>query len=314
MLDVTPIAVTHDGRFHADDVLAAAVLRCVHPGIVFVRTRNAEAIAAADIVFDVGAVYDPEARRYDHHQRERPHRPDGTPFSAFGLVWLHHGREFLSKAGAAEADVEVVWDAIDRSLVISVDRTDNGVREPVAGDMAFLVGEMNPVWDAGGGADLENAAFGDAVRFASAVLARAADHAFARVRAGALLSKAAKDRADPRILVLDDPLPWHDTIHEPEFDDTLFVVHPSRDGASWHCVCVPPSPGSFAQRLPLPTAWRALRDGDLAKVTGVADAIYCHASGFVCGAASRGSAIALAKRATGQVPTPEDASGPAPAP
>ncbi|MFC7611862.1 MYG1 family protein [Teichococcus aestuarii] len=43
------------------------------------RTRDAAIIAAADIVWDVGARYDAEARRFDHHQRGAPTRADGTP-------------------------------------------------------------------------------------------------------------------------------------------------------------------------------------------------------------------------------------------
>jgi uncharacterized UPF0160 family protein len=34
-----------------------------------VRSRDPEVLAALDIVIDVGAVYDPENNRFDHHQR-----------------------------------------------------------------------------------------------------------------------------------------------------------------------------------------------------------------------------------------------------
>ena len=45
-------------------------------------------VAAADIAWDVGAVYDPAAGRFDHHQRGA--REDGMPYSAARLVWRHH--------------------------------------------------------------------------------------------------------------------------------------------------------------------------------------------------------------------------------
>ena len=46
------------------------------------QTRKADLIEAADIVWDVGGLFDAESRRFDHHQRGAPVREDGTPFSS----------------------------------------------------------------------------------------------------------------------------------------------------------------------------------------------------------------------------------------
>ena len=54
-------ALSHSGKFHADDVLAWSLLCHFHPnGHAFKlnRTRD-ENIIEADIVFDVGGIYDP---------------------------------------------------------------------------------------------------------------------------------------------------------------------------------------------------------------------------------------------------------------
>jgi uncharacterized UPF0160 family protein len=75
----------------------------------------------------------------------------------------------------------------------------------------------------------------------------------------------------------------------------LYVVRPAGNG--WTVSAVPPERGSFGQRQPLPEAWAGLRDGELAQVTGVADASFCHPARFVCGAQSREGAVALARRA-----------------
>ena len=53
-------AVTHNGIFHADDIFSAAILLKVFPDISIYRTRDQDQIDKADIVFDVGHVYDPE--------------------------------------------------------------------------------------------------------------------------------------------------------------------------------------------------------------------------------------------------------------
>ena len=41
---------------------------------------------SADIVIDVGGQYDPDAGRFDHHQRGGAgERENGIPYSSFGL-------------------------------------------------------------------------------------------------------------------------------------------------------------------------------------------------------------------------------------
>jgi uncharacterized UPF0160 family protein len=60
---------------------------------------------------------------------------------------------------------------------------------------------------------------------------------------------------------------------------------------------MPPEPGSFAQRLPLPESWAGLEGAELAAASGVADAVFVHVRRFVGAAASRDGAIAMARLA-----------------
>lgn len=78
-----------------------------------VRTRDPAVIAKADIVVDVGAVYDPETHRYDHHQREFTGTFDDKHkirLSSAGLVYKHFGRRVLNTlyTGQPEATIELV--------------------------------------------------------------------------------------------------------------------------------------------------------------------------------------------------------------
>jgi len=74
---------THNGNFHADDVFSVAALKCIYPSIKLIRTRDLELIGQADIVLDVGGVYDPDAGRFDHHQRGGAgERENGIPYSS----------------------------------------------------------------------------------------------------------------------------------------------------------------------------------------------------------------------------------------
>jgi len=47
----------------------------------------------------------------------------------------------------------------------------------------------------------------------------------------------------------------------------------------------------------LPAEWAGLRDAELARVTGVADAVFCHRNRFMAVARTKEGAVALAKLA-----------------
>ena len=110
---------THPGNFHADDVFAIAVLQLVHGELDVVRTRDAEAQAAADLRVDVGGRHDPATGDFDHHQKGGAgERANGIRYASFGLVWREHGPALAGSREAAEA--------IDERLVQGVDANDTG--------------------------------------------------------------------------------------------------------------------------------------------------------------------------------------------
>ena len=81
----------------------------------------------------------------------------------------------------------------------------------------------------------------------------------------------------------------------------LFAVSPASNG-NWMLDTVPPEPGSFAQRLPLPEARAGLQGAELAAQTGVADAVFVHVRRFVGAAQSRAGAMAMARKAVAAAP------------
>ncbi|MDR7035724.1 hypothetical protein J2X36_000460 [Methylobacterium sp. BE186] len=113
----TPQLVTPSGTFHLDETFAYAVLRLalslreVGRDHELVRTRDEAEIARADLVWDVGAAWEPAAGRFDHHQRGAPVGEDGTPFSAAGLVWRYYGEAAVQNVpgppDAAQFDAQV---------------------------------------------------------------------------------------------------------------------------------------------------------------------------------------------------------------
>ena len=310
-----PILATHSGKFHADEVFAYAVLRLAlglhEPGVdhALLRTRSPGLIEAATIVWDVGSRYEADANRFDHHQRGAPTRPDGTPFSSAGLVWQVYG----ARAVAALLPPEVAQQFapriaadIDHGLVRRIDEIDNGVavdgRDSL--NLATLIGEFNPTWDdpASDGPPAGAAAFMEASRLAETVLRRRVDTMRSRLAAEATVMAAHRAAEDPRLLVLDRGMPWKNVVHTHELP-VLLTVSPASNG-NWMLDTVPPEPGSFAQKLPLPEAWAGLQADDLVKITGVPDAVFVHLRRFVGAAGSRDGALAMARLALADVAAP----------
>src|SRR5215212_749165 len=230
--------------------------------------------------------------------RERPLRPDGTPYSSVGLIWRDFGRAALpSLLGIAALDREAadaVWRDIDAGIIFSIDQADNGVALAGPGHLSAIIEAFNPVWD---GADDQDAAFREASRLARGILARAAGQAHASIRAADLVRAAARAAENPRVLTLDRKLPWERIVYDEGLAEVLFVIYPGDDGTRWYCRCVAPEPGSFDQRLTLPAAWAGLRDGEFSAAAGIPDGVFCHPSRFICAARTRASAVELARRA-----------------
>ena len=91
------------------------------------------------MIYDIGGAYDAAAGIFDHHHRGAPLREDGQPYSSFGLIWHHFGRDYLSLSGIPADELEHVHAGFDRSFVLPVDLIDNGAISPSsAGILAGL--------------------------------------------------------------------------------------------------------------------------------------------------------------------------------
>lgn len=292
--------VTHSGTFHADDVMAYAILSRVYPEAELVRTRDQailEGISGDDIEFDVGAVYSHRARRYDHHMLDGPKRDDGSPYSSVGLIWKHYGLACLAAMAVSDDEEALarIWHSVDESLVREIDLLDNGIGVPSGSSFPSFVDDFNPAWD--DARANPDAAFREAAELAGKTLERRIRKAAAAERAFSATVESAQAAEDPRIVVLPGAMPWERGIFERGFHEALYVVYPRPHGGGWFCSAVPPEPGSFAQRKPLPASWAGLRDEQLAKETGVKDAVFCHPARFVCGATSKEGVMSMANAA-----------------
>jgi uncharacterized UPF0160 family protein len=285
---------THDGSLHADEVFAIAALSLLGEPVEIVRTRDEAALAAADARVDVGFRSDPERGDFDHHQREGAgERPNGIRYASFGLVWRHHGARIAGDAEVAER--------VDQSLVQGVDANDTGqeiVNPLIDGvwpmTVSGVIGAFNPTWEEELTREEEDRRFAEAVVLATRILEREIAAARAGRRARRLVEEAVARAEDPRVVVLDDNIPWKEVVVT-QAPEALYVVYPKRQG--WGLEAVPRVLGSFENRRDLPAAWAGLDGPDLAALTGVEDALFCHAKRFLAVARSRAGIDALAAQA-----------------
>jgi len=280
--------VTHNGNFHADDVFSIATLKSVFPNFKLIRTRDLDVINKADLVIDVGGIYDPEAGRFDHHQRGGAGaRENGIPYSSFGLIWKKYGLQLC------DGNAELVA-SIDAGLVSTIDAIDCGHVEGVATGISLsqTISMFNPTWQEEGDFD---ACFDQAVEFASRILARFIASASGGLNAKTIVAKAIEDAADPRVIVLEKYIPWKRTVHALS-TEALYMIYPSQTG-QWRIQTVPVEPGSFEDRKSLPKAWAGLSDKALQDVTGLEDAMFCHNGLFIAGSESFESTMKMAEMA-----------------
>ncbi|QRF61827.1 MYG1 family protein [Variovorax paradoxus] len=312
MTNPSPTVAVHGNSFHADDVFAAAVLMALHPGATLIRTRDMKRIAAADFAIDVGGEWDPARGRFDHHQKGfAEHRPSGVVYASSGLVWLAHGLDLIRQRlpGIDEQIALRVRDAIDDELVQHLDMADTGALNAAPGyfGISAMVSAFNTSRSEEGAAGappaiaaLELAQFKTVMGFMGLFIDRLMVR-FSDKFAGESLVRQGELLADGKILVLKTSgLSWSGVVCA-EMPDVLFVVYPETPGGQHQVRVAPIEPQSFVARRDLPSAWAGLRNQDLAAVTGVDDAVFCHNNLFIAGAGSLAGAIGLAQAAVAQL-------------
>lgn len=264
-------AFTHGGKFHADDVFSAALLLYINPEIVISR-GNKVPEDFDGIVFDIGR------GRYDHHQKDSRVRENGVPYAAFGLLWEVLGKEILG---------EELAEKLDESFIQPLDINDNTGEK---NELATLIGNFNPPWDAKGGSD---EAFFQAVSVAGMIL----ENKFERYRGNARADQRVEqvlEEHNPkdRILVLPEFIPCQKALAETEI---AFVVFPSNRGG----YCIQPQKREYSMnyKCSFPSQWLGLEGEELVKETGLSSAVFCHKGGFLMTVGELEDAKAACKKA-----------------
>ena len=261
---------THDGTFHADEVTACALL------IVFgqvdqdkiVRSRDLKVLAECEYVCDVGGVYDPKLKRFDHHQSEYT-----GDLSSAGMVW-HYLKE-------QQIIDEATYDFFNRSLIIGIDAIDNGRVTPEMGMCTFshvITNFVPPVYDAPSGEQTK--AFFEALEFVIGHLRRLHERFLYMQACREKVAESMKKLE--KFLFFEEAMPWMESFFEMggENHPALFVVMPSN--GHWKLRGIPPTlEERMKVRVPLPQEWAGLLDNDLKRASGISGAVFCHKGRFV---------------------------------
>lgn len=103
---------THTGFFHADDLFSLALLRLlgVKSPLHRVTDENLPPESSKTLMFDIGL------GRYDHHQFNKEHRANGSPYASFGLLWRDFGELLVTKSN---------FRLIDKYFIEPIDVSDN---------------------------------------------------------------------------------------------------------------------------------------------------------------------------------------------
>lgn len=294
--------VTHNGGFHADDVMAYAILKEVltKRGETWTieRTRDPEIIQEADIAFDIGFEYDITKNRYDHHQRGRAgERENGILYASAGLVWKHFGMELCES--------EAVWSQIDRSIISAIDAQDNGqdiIKETYFKDiiftqlgMYFYHFEPGPFESSTPEILLEK--FEEASEFARGILVRALHNFNEYEKAFQEAREVYEAASDKTVLVFQKNYQRPTWKRMSEFPEPIFVIYYTDKNNQWKIEAIPERPESQQSRKLAPESWRGSGPEQMVAATGIPDATFCHPSGFLFGALSLESAQQLAQMA-----------------
>lgn len=310
------IIATHSGKFHADDVWAVATLHILYPHSEIIRTRDLQKIAAADFAVDVGGIWDATTGRFDHHQKGfDTARQSGVIYASAGLVWKDHGApcvthiaQSICGCALSARDAQQIAHAIDSDIVQYLDMADTGAARSAPGGygLSAVVSGFNPTWlDEQHAGNIESAEkiridqFMHAMQFMREVIVNAVKYRVGSMLAAKLVRESERLEQGKILFLKNGAMPWTSIVRN-EMPHVLFVLGYSISDDRYMVNTVPVSADTFKARKDLPQAWAGLRDVDLAAVSGVPDAIFCHNNLFICAAKSFEGALQLARMALGE--------------
>lgn len=298
--------ITHSGPFHADDLVAVALL-CENNRIAqIVRTRDESVLAVGKkeeqtILVDVGGEYAPEKGCFDHHFKPTPQSENGAPLAAAGMVALalqescRGIKEFINKVDLVDNGVKV--DGFGTSLILHKCNPVSGKAEDFDQRFAEVLNVLLEIFRVVG---VHESYLGVSQRIEHhpKILGWVSEYEEAQkaseTRALEILGLAGE------VAVFSAFEPGLVNVAHEAKPETLFTIFPSPSG-EWMIQQVPVSRHSFQGRKQLPEAWAGKRGEELDALTGIPGCVFTHPGRFIAGNKTLEGAIAMAEMAVATV-------------
>lgn len=283
---------THSGKFHADDVMATAILRLLLGDIKVIRTRNENILRTLDLVYDIGL------GEFDHHQPNKEIRENNIPYAACGLIWREFGARVIHKFNSQleENDIISIFDYVDKNLVQGIDAADNGIdikSDIKVTSISDIIRSFNPTWDS---KDSIDEAFEESAQYATEVLKRMIRGQVSVINARTIVNEAFQNRRASQIMVLKTGCPWLEQLLSIDVNnEVLFVISPGDNNAEYKIQTVKKAVGTFEARKDLLESIRGKSSEEINSIIKINDAIFCHKAGFIASAKSMESALKIAQ-------------------
>lgn len=256
-------AITHNGRFHTDDVFSAALLKILNPDIKIKRMSKVPPEFT-------GLVFDLSDGEYDHHTPNLKYRENGVPYASFGLLWKEFGPKLVGSDAA---------NTFDESFIQPLDLQDN-----VGGNnmLCRAITQANPKWDSN---DSPDECFFKAVDFAIYILTNEIESMRSTEKASSIVRNAL-EKQENGIVILPVGVPWKSIlIPEPVY----FVIYPSTRGG-YNAQAIPTEITSQICKIYFPNEWRGQSDS-LESISKICGLTFCHTSGYLLSAETIESAV-----------------------
>ncbi len=309
---------THGSNFHADDLCATAVLKTYfayyHPKIRLkvIRTLDQQKLDAADIVYDIGKIYDPKKLRFDHHQKGGAgERANGIQYAAIGLVWKHFGADICMahtlRIVGKKPTKAIAYDQaaiVEKRFIAHIDGMDNGQMTytenfkdmtPLTLDNYF---EMCKVGVSSQGKSivetnkLYDKTFFKLVPMVQDWLQDILTYAIYKEQDNRLALGVYEKSKDKRVIISDRFYYFNFA----KFEEPLVTVYPDPRG-TWAAKVVRKDEDSYDARFYFPQSWAGLTDADLEKASGVVGAQFCHNARFLIVAKTKEVVLEMIKKA-----------------
>ncbi|MBK5240676.1 MYG1 family protein [Clostridium sp.] len=283
---------THSGKFHADDVMATAILRLLLGDIKVTRTREEDMLKKLDFVYDIGL------GEFDHHQLNKEIRENNIPYAACGLVWREFGPRVIQQFNSEfdEDDITSIFDHVDKNILQGIDATDNGIdinSEIRVTTISDIIQSFNPSWDSTFSKD---EAFEEAVRYATELIKRIIGRQVSVIKARVIVNEAFENRDIKEIMVLKNGCPWLQQLLKIDINtEVLFVISPDDNNTEYKIQTVKKTPDTFEARKDILESIRGKSSEEINSIIKIDDAIFCHKAGFIASVKSMESALKIAK-------------------